>query len=62
MDHGSLGEERPPQFALLQASPQRRWVSGEELVRHMVDYEVGVQPKGSFTVYRLDEDFFDKAD
>ena len=37
-------------------------MTGQELVRHMVDYRVGVQPKGTFTVYRLDEDFFEEAD
>ena len=37
-------------------------IGGEELVRHMVDYQVGVQPKGTFTLYRIDEDFFEDAD
>jgi len=37
-------------------------IDGDELGRHMVDYEVGVQRKGSFTVYRMDEDFFEDAD
>jgi restriction endonuclease Mrr len=31
-------------------------------VRHMVDYQVGVQPKGTFTIFRMDEDFFEEAD
>jgi restriction system protein len=37
-------------------------ISGDELVQHMVDYRVGVQPRGTFTVYRMDEDFFEEAD
>ena len=37
-------------------------LSGEELARHMVDYHVGVQPKGTFTIYGIDEGFFEEAD
>jgi restriction system protein len=37
-------------------------IDGAELVRYMVDYEVGIQPKASYRLYRIDEDFFDEAD
>jgi restriction system protein len=37
-------------------------VDGPQLVRHMADYGVGVQAKGTFTVYRLDDDYLEDAD
>jgi restriction system protein len=37
-------------------------IDGAELVRHMVDHEIGVQQKAEFRVYRVDEDFFEGAE
>jgi len=37
-------------------------IDGSELVRHMVDHEIGVQQKGTFRLYRVDDDFFEGAE
>ena len=37
-------------------------IDGAELARRMVDHGVGVQAKAAYTVYRVDEDFFDETD
>ena len=37
-------------------------IDGQELTRHMVDHQIGVEAKGTFTVYRLDEDFFEQLE
>ncbi len=50
----------------------RRWVEkiekhvvlidGAQLARYMVDYEIGVQRKAEYRLYRLDDDFFEPAE
>lgn len=37
-------------------------IDGRELVRFMVDYRVGVQPRGTFILFRVDDDFFEDLD
>jgi restriction system protein len=37
-------------------------IDGPELARHMVDHEIGVQRRGEFHLYRVDDDFFEAVD
>jgi restriction endonuclease Mrr len=37
-------------------------IDGSELVRHMVDYGIGVEARTTFALYRVDEGYFEGAD
>lgn len=36
-----------------------RLINGHELAKLMIQYEVGLEPVHSYTVYRIEEEYFD---